>query len=133
VCGGEGYEIAAGINPVMWNHHLVPKDYFTEQAPKVCTFHLYHDQSNNEESLIVQDIWHISIFNPSHMENNALLAYLQSDENWLYDWKVDNGELTLIPRLDFPEDALGSIHDVPERLYWEFTGREHLIDLGESW
>lgn len=132
VCGGEGYEIAAGINPVMWNHHLVPEDYFTKNAPKVSTFHLYHDQSDDEDGLVVQDIWHISIFNPLQMERNALLAYLQSDENWLYEWRFTENELILEPRPDFPEDALGLTDDVLENLYWQFTGREHLLTLDES-
>ncbi|BBC23588.1 hypothetical protein [Pseudanabaena sp. ABRG5-3] len=132
VCGGEGYEIAAGINPVMWNHHLIPEDYFTKTAPKVSTFHLYHDQSDDEDGLIVQDIWHISIFNPMQMEQNALLAYLQSDENWLYNWEINEGKLTLEPRPDFPKDALRLTDGMPEKLYWEFTGRKHLLVSDES-
>ncbi|MFN5501126.1 MAG: hypothetical protein ACK5AW_03255, partial [Pseudanabaena sp.] len=59
-------------------------------------------------------------------------AYLQSEENWLYSWEINEGELTLEPCPDFPTDALGLTNDIPEKLYWKFTGREHLLVSDES-
>jgi hypothetical protein len=128
VCGGEGFEIAAGVNPVMWNHHVIPTDYFHDDAPKVATYHLYHDQSEEHNGLVVQDLWHLSVFNPARMERNALLAYLNSDENWIYSWKIEAGEIVLALRDGIPSEMIGLACQVPESTFWRLNGRKHLLD-----
>lgn len=30
VCGGHGYEIAAGVNPIMWEHNVLSEKYFDD-------------------------------------------------------------------------------------------------------
>ncbi|MCS4152284.1 hypothetical protein [Salinibacter ruber] len=127
VCGGYGYEIAAGINPVMWEHTVLSGKYFGEFAPEVATYHLYHDQSGDDEGLIMRNIWRLSVLNPSDMEPNALLAYLGSEENTFYIWRVENGRfhLALTPEAP-PRKMFGLTKDQPERSLWTLAGRNHL-------
>ena len=91
VCGGYGYEISAGINPVMWNYPTITEQYFQESVPALATYQFYH----TEESMMLDNIWNMSIFDPQRMEANALLAFLNSEDNYLYDFVTDKEEIVL--------------------------------------
>jgi len=49
VCGGKGYELAAGFNPVIWNFWSFQELYFGEDSPKLEIFHFY--QTNDGYNL----------------------------------------------------------------------------------
>jgi hypothetical protein len=129
VCGGAGYELAAGVNPIMWNYAAVMDDYFKESTPKTATYHFYHTKHGME----LASIWNVSIFRPFTMETNALIAFLESEENFCYDYEIEDGQLNLYHDPDMPVYTQGEDQIMPECLFLKFIGRLHLADhLGVS-
>mgnify|MGYP000496966077 CR=1 FL=1 len=41
VCGGCGYELAAGYNPVIWSYYALQDDYFKKDTPSLEIHHFY--------------------------------------------------------------------------------------------
>lgn len=127
VCGGYGHEIAAGVNPIMWEHTVLSDKYFGNFAPEVATYHLYHDRSGDDEGLIIRNIWRLSVLNPSEMEPNALLSFLRSDKNDFYVWRFESEKFHLAPTPEAPSEKMfGLAKEQPESSLWTLAGREHL-------
>lgn len=48
VCGGEGYEIAAGYNPIAWSFWVMGDEYFDDEKPDF-NFHQFYRDKNGWE------------------------------------------------------------------------------------
>jgi hypothetical protein len=46
VCGGNGYEIAAGVNPIAWSFWIIAEEYFKKNLP-VFNFHQFYKDSTD--------------------------------------------------------------------------------------
>jgi hypothetical protein len=46
VCGGDGYEIAAGVNPIVWSLWCIAEEYFQANIPEF-HFHQFYQDTNN--------------------------------------------------------------------------------------
>ena len=48
VCGGDGYEIAAGYNPVAWSFWVMGDEYFSDEKPAFYFHQFYRDDQSWE-------------------------------------------------------------------------------------
>jgi hypothetical protein len=125
VCGGYGYEIAAPLNPVIWNYPTIPHEhYFKEDAPCLCVWHLFHKKYS--KSLAVEPIWHLTIFYPEKVHPEAFLAFLESEHNIFYDYRVTDGGIDYRMVIDELQDVGERIGNMPDAGYWDLMGRSHL-------
>jgi hypothetical protein len=46
VCGGNGYEIAAGVNPIAWSFWIIAEEYFKKSIPEF-HFHQFYKDAND--------------------------------------------------------------------------------------
>lgn len=72
VCGGEGWEICAGVNPIMWSYADLQKRYLKQGSPKLNTFHFYEVS----EGWDLKNIFELSIFYPQKLHKEAFSKYL---------------------------------------------------------
>jgi hypothetical protein len=75
VCGGEGWELCAGINPIMWNYPTLPEQYFKDSVPNLNLFHFYEVSSGFD----IKNIWELSIDNPQNLHIEAFSKFLELD------------------------------------------------------
>jgi hypothetical protein len=75
VCGGQGWEISAGVNPIMWNYPSLKESYFQENSPELNVFHFYEVN----EGYDLKNIWELSILNPRDLHPDAMCRYLGID------------------------------------------------------
>lgn len=68
VCGGEGWELAAGINPHAWTYAILNDTYLAKSAPKVSVYHLFHVSAG----LALRNLWQLSINDSKHMHPESL-------------------------------------------------------------
>jgi hypothetical protein len=89
VCGGEGWELCAGINPIMWNYPTLPEQYFNDSVPKLNLFHFYEVSSGFD----IKNVWELSIDNPQALHIEAFSKFLKldsiPDENEIYGSYLD--------------------------------------------
>lgn len=45
VCGGDGYEIAAGVNPIAWSFWIIAQEYYKKNIPEF-HFHQFHKDAS---------------------------------------------------------------------------------------
>jgi hypothetical protein len=76
VCGGEGWELCAGINPIMWNYPTLPEQYFNESTPNLNLFHFYEVSKGFD----LKNIWELSIDVPQNLHVEAFSKYFGLDE-----------------------------------------------------
>jgi hypothetical protein len=76
ICGGYGYELAAGYNPVSWSFWVIADQYFKESMPRLNIWHLF--QTN--EGLVLNQMTDLSVDDYS-LHPQALKAYLDSEAN----------------------------------------------------
>jgi hypothetical protein len=76
VCGGEGWELCAGVNPIMWNYPTLPEQYFKESVPKLNLFHFYEVT----EGYDLKNIWELAIDFPQKLHKEAFIKYLELSE-----------------------------------------------------
>jgi hypothetical protein len=71
VCGGKGYELAAGFNPVIWSYWVISDEYYAKKMPRLKIWHLFPTKSGlelrNMESLVIAK--------PSTLHPEALAAF----------------------------------------------------------
>lgn len=75
VCGGEGWELAAGVNPNIWTYTTIMEDYFSEESPDVSVYHLFETRNG----WCIQNLWHLSVLRPKRMHPDAYEAYLKAE------------------------------------------------------
>ena len=75
VCGGEGWELCAGVNPIMWNYPTLPEQYFKDSVPNLNLFHFYEVSSGFD----IKNIWELSIDKPQNLHIEAFLKFLELD------------------------------------------------------
>lgn len=46
VCGGHGYEIAAGVNPIAWSFWIIAEEYFKKNLPEFHFHQFYYDTND---------------------------------------------------------------------------------------
>ena len=67
VCGGNGYEIASGVNPIAWSFWIIAKEYFKEELPEF-NFHQFYKDSTD---------WNlITLPNADMVSGNGLTDYV---------------------------------------------------------
>lgn len=71
VCGGKGWELAAGVNPVIWNYVNLPEKYFFDETPNINLFHFF----NVSDGYDLKNIWELSINKPRYMHIESLIDY----------------------------------------------------------
>lgn len=79
ICGGHGYELAAGYNPVSWSFWVIGDEYFQETIPRLNIWHLF----STAESLVLSEMVDLSVDDHSSLHPQALAAYLalKNDDN----------------------------------------------------
>jgi hypothetical protein len=87
VCGGQGWEIAAGVNPIMWWYCGGVEEYIIDNRIfKI--HHFFHDQTDWD----LKDIWDLSVLDPRRMNQYSYNKYLeQCGEFVLPDKEVNMG------------------------------------------
>jgi len=76
VCGGEGWELCAGVNPIMWNYSTLPEQYFKDSTPNLNLFHFYEISTGFD----LKNIWELSIDIPQKLHIEAFSKYIGLDE-----------------------------------------------------
>ena len=78
ICGGSGYELAAGYNPVAWSFWIIAEEYFKETMPEFKIWHLFSTQ----DGFVIKEMTELSLYEPSSLHPESLQAYhaLQDSE-----------------------------------------------------
>jgi hypothetical protein len=76
VCGGEGWELCAGINPIMWNYPTLPDNYFKDSTPNLNLFHFYEVSTGFD----LKNIWELVIDIPQKLHIEAFSKYMDLGE-----------------------------------------------------
>ena len=71
ICGGSGYELAAGYNPVAWSFWIIAEEYFKETMPDFKIWHLFSTQ----DGFVIKEITELSLYEPSSLHPESLEAY----------------------------------------------------------
>ncbi|AFZ60297.1 hypothetical protein H6G54_08020 [Anabaena cylindrica FACHB-243] len=82
ICGGQGYEISAGVNPIIWTYVGGLERYLNEGFI-VDTWHFYETQ----EKYDLKNIWDLSIYKPELLHPDAYQAFLDSKNMTEEDWE----------------------------------------------
>jgi hypothetical protein len=75
VGGGEGWELSAGVNPVMWNYFTLAEKYLKSDIPILNTFHFYEV----EEGFDLKHLSELSIFYPRRLHPEAFSKFLENE------------------------------------------------------
>lgn len=78
VCGGYGYEIAAGFNPIIWSYLNFPKQYLNETAPELEIYHFY----NTPDGYELKPILELSVDNLGGLSKNARTMFEYNFPDW---------------------------------------------------
>ena len=88
VCGGEGWELAAGVNPHIWTYSIVNDDYFRDSCPKISVYHLFETKSD----WCLKNLLDLSVNCPRSLHPDSYQAYLNSEDSSTQEAVVDNQE-----------------------------------------
>ena len=72
ICGGSGYELAAGFNPVAWSFWNIAEEYFKETMPDFKIWHFFSIQ----DGFLLKEMSELSLDEPSSLHPESLEAYL---------------------------------------------------------
>jgi hypothetical protein len=73
VCGGKGWELAAGVNPHAWTYTAVKDAYLQDGSPCLAVYHLFHTRVG----FAIRNLWQLSINQPHHMHVDSVIAYVE--------------------------------------------------------
>ena len=71
ICGGDGYELAAGYNPVAWSFWIIADQYFREIVPPLRIWHLF----SAEGKFVLTEMKKLNVGKPHSLHPAALKAY----------------------------------------------------------
>jgi hypothetical protein len=71
ICGGRGYELAAGCNPVAWSFWAIAEEYFKTTIPDFKIWHLFSTQ----DGFVIKEMTELSLFEPSSLHPESLELY----------------------------------------------------------
>jgi hypothetical protein len=74
VCGGNGWELAAGVNPQAWLYQSVGEAYFHDNVPSIETYHLFHTKFDFD----IWNLWQLSVLENGGLHPDSEIAYAQS-------------------------------------------------------
>jgi len=116
VCGGEGWELCAGVNPIMWNYPTLPEEYFKDSTPNLNLFHFYEVSSGFD----LKNIWELAIDTPQKLHIEAFSKFLNLDEIpsedeiegyyldfFNYQHELSNDDIELLIEFNESEDQKG--------------------------
>ena len=72
ICGGSGYELAAGYNPIAWSFWIAAEEYFKKTMPEFKIWHLFSTQ----DGFVLKEMSELSLDEPSTLHPESLEAYL---------------------------------------------------------
>lgn len=78
VCGGKGYELAAGYNPIIWSYLTFKEQYFNENAPPLEIYHFYETSKGFE----LRELSTLSLFESGGLCEEARQAFENDHPNW---------------------------------------------------
>jgi hypothetical protein len=71
ICGGSGYELAAGYNPIAWSFWIIAEEYFKMTMPGFKIWHLFSTQ----DGFVIKEMTELSLDEPSSLHPESLEAY----------------------------------------------------------
>ncbi len=77
ICGGSGYELAAGYNPVAWSFWIIAEEYLKESMPDVKIWHLF----STKDGFAIKEMSELSLDETSSLHPEALEAYIALHNN----------------------------------------------------
>jgi hypothetical protein len=89
VCGGDGWELAAGVNPNAWTYTALNDEYLRDDSPALAVYHLFHTKSG----FAIRNLWQLSVDDPQHMHPDSLGAYLAAG----YGHSAGDGDREKLP------------------------------------
>lgn len=73
VCGGKGYELAAGVNPAIWSFWIMADKYFDlEEVPPLRIWHFFETTTGYQ----LTEMKHMTILEPDTLHPEAMQAYI---------------------------------------------------------
>ncbi len=76
ICGGSGYELAAGFNPIAWSFSILAEEYFKEIMPEFKIWHFFQTQNG----FVLKEMVDLSIDDPSSLHPESLEKYFAHEE-----------------------------------------------------
>jgi len=76
ICGGYGYELAAGYNPIAWSFWCIAEDYFKETMPSFNIWHLFA----TKDGFVLNQMTDLSVDEPETLHRDAFSAYITLSE-----------------------------------------------------
>ncbi len=78
VCGGKGYELAAGYNPIIWSFWTFQETYLNETTPRLEIYHFYNGQNNFQ----LRELSTLSLDKPDGLCEAARDAFETDHPDW---------------------------------------------------
>jgi hypothetical protein len=76
VCGGDGYELAAGVNPVIWSYWVIADEYFVKsRVPPLRVWHFFETSIGYE----IRDMSTMTVLEPGSLHPEAFKAFETSE------------------------------------------------------
>lgn len=88
VCGGEGWEIAAGVNPIMYSYPAIGEQYIAKSQASLNIYHFYEIPTGYD----LKHIFELSIFYPHNLHPFVYERYLQHEGRSQEDWEATLSE-----------------------------------------
>ncbi len=80
ICGGKGYELAAGYNPMIWSLDIISETYLSDKTPELTIWQFYEIGQNNFE---LTKMTEQSILNSNPgLTNNSLKGFKEDHNDW---------------------------------------------------
>jgi hypothetical protein len=78
ICGGCGWELAAGVNPHAWTYISLNETYFKKDAVPIAVYHLFHTSTG----FAVRNLWQLSLNDRTDMHPDSLKAFVEEGEDF---------------------------------------------------
>jgi hypothetical protein len=79
VCGGFGYELAAGFNPIAWSLWIIGEEYFHAKMPPINFWHFFE----TKQGFVLKEMKHLSVDNPKSLHPDALTEFRRNEKDFI--------------------------------------------------
>jgi hypothetical protein len=78
ICGGSGYELAAGFNPIAWSLWIIGDEYFHAKMPSIKFWHFFE----TNQGFALNEMENLSVDEPKSLHPDAFSAFRRIEKDF---------------------------------------------------